>query len=60
MDPLPDDELVDEYTKEFLETALEMDREGHWRRAAAEVSPTELATLRVQYSNTIDEEEAFW
>jgi hypothetical protein len=49
MDPLPDAELVDEYTKRLVETALEMGREGYWRRAAAEVDPTELATLRTRH-----------
>ena len=60
IDHLPYDEFVDEDTKEFSETALEMGREDYWRHAAAEVGLTELAVLRTLNPVTIDEDEEFW
>jgi hypothetical protein len=59
IDHLPDDEFVDEDTKEFSETALEMGRKDYWRHAAAEVGLTELAVLRTRHSMSIDEDEEF-
>ena len=60
IDHLPDDELVDEDTEEFSETALEMGQEGYWSHTAAEIDPTEYTVLRTRNSPAIDEEEEFW